>query len=184
MAIAAPDCTATMPSTVAATPTSSDGRGRLRSAINRRRMDQCEQCAHAVNPRTRFRMSRGWLTSGAPAGGDAASKRSCKPMACSGREESAITQIPDSVGHLGETRHRHPAPARRRQTPRGILKRVPDTGLWAVARHRVQLGVSDGFGRSPRHRVHHRAVSQGRALPSARQGGGAASGGDRGGRDR
>ena len=82
--------------------------------------------------------------------GDAASKRSCKSVACSGREESAITQIPDGVGHLGETRHRHPAPAqlqanglqrsggicdqrrfRTRQTPRGILKPPPGTGYLA-----------------------------------------------------
>ena len=62
---------------------------------------------------------------------DAVAKRSCKPMACSGREESAIPQIPDGVGHLGETRHRHPAPARRRQTPRGILKPPPGTGYLA-----------------------------------------------------
>jgi hypothetical protein len=33
-------------------------------------------------------------------------KRSCKPLACSDREESAITQIPYGGGHLGETRNR------------------------------------------------------------------------------
>src|SRR5437588_6265905 len=53
-------------------------------------------------------MNRGWMTSGAPAGDDSVAKRI-------------------SGGHLGETRDRHPAPAQRRQTPRGILKPAPWT---------------------------------------------------------
>jgi hypothetical protein len=84
--------------------------------------------SHSLAPRGLFRMDRGWLTSGAPAGGDSVAKRI-------------------SVGHLGETRNRHPAPAqleasglqrwggicdprrfRTRQTPRGILNRPPEVG--------------------------------------------------------
>src|SRR5438094_4512952 len=47
-------------------------------------------CATGAGAGGRFGMHRGWLTSGAPAGGNCVSKRSCKPLACSCREESAI----------------------------------------------------------------------------------------------